>query len=163
MDSADKDFINPDMDVTIESLRGARPVDCVKRCTEIAKTKKFKRICVHFGTNLIPRYSPARASDLIIQAIEDIKLIFPESEVTYSCILPKYGDWMLPAISSINSHVEYSGKSGPKRFRFKTIHHSLNFSKNGLVDPLMFRKDALHLSDDCKLAFNLNFNFHFGK
>ena len=162
--SVDPEIIDPDADISVECVRGGRPIDISERFEQISKNKIFKRIIVHVGTNLIPRFSPNYVADQILLCLERIKSISPSSKVTYSTILPKTGPTFLPGINLINNLVDSAGKTGPSRYRFSTLCHRENFSRTPLrlVDSSLFNPDQLHLSLDGKLAFNLGLNFFIG-
>ena len=78
--SVDTDMIDPDADITTECIRGGRPADITNRFEEIIKEKNFKRIFVHVGTNLIPRFSPNYVADQILICLERIKFLSPRHQ-----------------------------------------------------------------------------------
>ena len=162
--AADPEVIDPDSDITIECIRGGRPADISDKFEEISKKKRFKRIIVHVGSNLAPRFSPDYVADQVLLCLERIKTLSPNSDVTFSCILPKTSNALLPGISYVNHRVAQSGKFGPARHRFNSLRHSSNFSdEHGHVIPSHFNSDGIHLSLDGALAFNLGLNFFIGK
>ena len=82
--SVDMDMIDPDADITTECIRGGRPADITNRFEEIIKEKNFKRIFVHVGTNLIPRFSPNYVADQILICLERIKFLSPRHQKWHS-------------------------------------------------------------------------------
>lgn len=160
----DQETIDPDCDITVECVRGGRPKDISSKFEEISRTSRFKRVVVHVGTNLIPRFSPDYVADQILLCLEKIRKLSPNSVVSFSCILPRTHLSYLGGISYINRRVANAGQYGPARFRFGSLCHSSNFmDKNGQVLTSHFRNDRLHLSLDGALAFNLGLNFLIGK
>ena len=161
--SVDTEMIDPEADITIDFVRGGRPIDISNRFEELTKEKSFKRVIVHVGTNLIPRFSPSYVADQVLICLERIKQLSPSSKVTFSSILPKYDSSLLHGINIINNQVMHSGKSGPIRQQFSFLSHRQNFANRfGFVNSSLFNADKLHLSLDGKLAFNLGLNFFIG-
>ena len=147
--------INPDGDTTVTCLPGAQPDDITTKFCELSKTISFKRIVVHTGTNLIPKYSPAFAADKILQCMDTIRELSPSSKLAYSHILPKQGKHLNPGINFINNHVTSSGQSGPSRTRFGFASHHRYFSNSfGQVNGKLFKRDGIHLSASGVEQFN---------
>ena len=152
---ADPAVINPGGETTIKCLPGARPDDVVKEFRALSSTESFKRIIVHVGTNLIPSYSPDAAADKIVQCMEAIRELAPKSKIAYSHILPKFSDAYLPGINIINRRVSISGEMGSSRTRFGFTTHNQEFCRElGRVNPLLFKKDGIHLSVPGIKCFN---------
>ena len=147
--------INPGGDTTVKCLPGARPDDVVAEFRKLSSSASFKRIVVHVGTNLIPKYTPAYTADKIVQCMETIRKLAPTSKIAFSHLLPKESDRLLPAINFINHRVTTSGSNGPPRSRFGHAAHSMNFCNPfGQVDARLFKKDGIHLSDLGANRFN---------
>jgi len=147
--------INPDGDTTVKCLPGARPDDVIAEFRKMSSSASYKRIVVHVGTNLIPKYSPAYTADKIVQCMESIRELAPTSKIAFSHILPKESNRLLPGINFINHRVARSGMSGPPRSRFGHAGHSFNFCNSfGQVDARLFKKDGIHLSDLGVKQFN---------
>ena len=147
--------INPGGDTTIKCLPGARPDDVVAEFRKMSSSHSYKRIVVHVGTNLIPKFSPAYTADKIVQCMEMIRELAPTSKIAFSHILPKESDRLLTGINYINRRVIMSGFSGPSRTRFGNVGHSIQFCNSfGQVDARLFKKDGTHLSDLGVKQFN---------
>ena len=147
-----------------DSIISAADPEVIEKFEEISQVKRFKRIIVHVGSNLVPRFSPDYVADQVLLCLERIKKLSPNSDVTFSCILPKTSNALLPGISYVNHRVAQSGKFCPARHRFNSLRHSSNFSdEHGHVIPSHFNSDGIHLSLDGALAFNLGLNFFIGK
>lgn len=159
----DPEVVDPDCDISVVCIRGGRPKDISTKFEEISQIKTFKRIVVHVGTNLIPRFCPDFVANDILKCLEKIKKLAPQSEVTFSCILPKTHISFLGPISYINRRVASAGMDGPARLRFGSLGHACNFMENGKVLTSHFKNDRIHLSLDGALAFNLGLNYLIGK
>ena len=147
--------INPDGDTTVSCLPGARPEDIAAEFRKLSQTTTFKRIVVHAGTNLIPKFSPASTADKILQCMDTIRDLAPSSRLAYSHILPKQSYLLNPGINFVNHHVTSSGKSGSSRLRFGHVSHFRHFCDNsGRVNSKLFRRDGIHLSDLGVKQFN---------
>lgn len=141
--------INPGGDTTIECIPGARPENVAETFRQLSKTKSFKRVIVHVGSNLIPRYSPAYVADKITDCLDVVKNLSPSSRLAFSSVLPKIGNHLNPGINVVNSRVVASGRSGPSRCRYGSADHSLFFVNNqGQVNPNLFLRDGIHLSNE---------------
>lgn len=151
----DSSVINPGSDTTIKCLPGARPDDVVAEFRELAKSTSFKRIVVHVGTNLIPKFSPAYTADKITECLEMIRELAPSSKIAYSHILPKVSDDLLYGINFVNYQVTVNGMTGPTRTRFGHVSHCNSFTNStGRVEPSLFSKDGIHLSRKGKIQLN---------
>jgi len=140
--------VNPGGDTTIECLPGARPENVAETFRELSKTKSFKRVIVHVGSNLIPRYSPAYVADKITDCLDVIKKVSPRSRLAFSTVLPKIGLHLNPGINAVNNRVVVGGGSGPPRCRYGSADHSSFFAnKQGQVNPFLFTSDGIHLSN----------------
>lgn len=139
----DGEKINPGGDTSVKCIPGARPDTIISECKELLKTNSFKRIVVHTGTNLIPRYSRTFVSDKIVECLEALKQLTPKSRITFSAILPKYDDTFLAGINEVNSRVERSGRF----VGFGCINHCRAMTHpDGSVNARLFNNDAVHLS-----------------
>ena len=147
--------INPGGDTTVKCLPGARPDDVVAEFRKMSSAHSYKRIVVHVGTNLIPKFSPAYTADKIVQCMETIRELAPTSKIAFSHILPKESNRLLTGINFINYRVLSSGRTGPTRTRFGNTGHSVHFCNSfGQVDTRLFKKDGTHLSDLGVKKFN---------
>ena len=147
--------INPGGDTTVKCLPGARPDDVAAEFREMTKTHSFKRIVVHAGTNLIPQYSPHYTADKLVKCMETIRELAPSSKIAFSHVLPKLSDCFLPGINLVNHRVSSSGMIGPSRTRFGCVSHRAYFcNPAGRVNPQLFRKDGIHLSNAGVKQFN---------
>ena len=155
VDSLDPVIINPSGGTTIVCIRGGTPDDIARAFVDISKKKTFKRIVVHVGANLVPKFSPAYVADRLVECMLRIKQHAPHSKVAYSSILPKIADSFLPGIHSINQRVIQSGTMGPRRVRYgycDTFSHFVD--RNGRVDPSHLGQDGIHLSKSGASIFN---------
>ena len=143
----DTSSLNPGGDITIECVPGARPDDLVAKFRELSKTESYRRIVVHAGTNMIPKFSPEHVADKITSCLEMVREISPRSKVTFSAVLPKEGPHLLAGINLINERVFRSGLCGHFKTRYGFINHSDFFSNRGIVNGSLFKRDNLHLSD----------------
>ena len=160
----DTNNINPGGDTQVECIGGARPVDVVDKFRAMCKTEEFKRVVVHVGTNLIPKYSRAGVADKITECLELIRQLSPKSKVAFSRLLPKEGDHLLAGINEVNGLVRRGGESGHFRSRYATICHRDFFAgRTSRVNARLFKKDGIHLSElgdralECSLKRGLSF------
>ena len=114
-DSLDPEFLDPASDTTVHAVHGGMPLDILETFRKrFSKTTKFKRILVHFGSNMVPKFSPGYVADNIIECLLSRKrLAGVQSSVVYSSILPKLDDCLLPGIRFVNDRVIHAGKVGP--------------------------------------------------
>lgn len=152
--SLDPELLDPKADITVHSVHGGTPYDVVESFKKnFVKKVSFKRILVHFGTNLIPKFSPDYCADNIAENLLLIKrLAGPRTRVQFSGILPKFDDGLLPAIQYINNRVAQSGSVGPQSVCWGFSDNMPSFvGRNGFIDPNLFAQDAIHLT---KLGIN---------
>lgn len=150
----DASNINPGGDTSIECIPGARPVDVVQKFRELCKTATYKRIVVHAGTNLAPKYSCISVADKITEGLETIRQLSPLSRVAFSTVLPKEGYHLLPGINEVNCRVIRSGQCGHFRSRYGFVDHRDFFvDRSGLVNHRLFGRDSTHLTDLGMRAF----------
>ena len=155
----DTNVINPGGETTIKCLPGARPEDVVDEFRRISATHSYKRIIVHAGSNLVPKFSESYVSAKVVECLESIKELSPRSKVAFSQILPKEGVHLVPGINRINAQVWRSGTCGPDRTRFGAIPHGKFFcGRWGDVDASLFARDGIHLSSKGKLQFAKSIN-----
>ena len=148
-------IINPGGGTEIKCLPGARPEDVASEFRKLSNANSYKRILVHVGTNLVPKYSPSCVADKIVQCMETIRELSPNSKIAFSHLLPKESDALLPAIDFINRRVSSSGRSGPARTRFGFNTHAAHFTdRYGRVDRSLYKFDGIHLSKSGVKAFN---------
>ena len=151
----DPAIINPGGHTEIKCLPGARPNDVVSEFRKLSNLNTYKRILVHVGTNLVPKYSPSYVADKIVHCMETIRELSPNSKIAFSHLLPKESNALLPGIDSINVQVSSSGRSGPARTRFGFNPHAAHFTdRYGRVDRSLFKHDGIHLSNSGVKAFN---------
>lgn len=151
----ESETVNPGGETDVEFLPGARPADVMERFRELSKTESYKRIAVHVGSNMIPAYSRSYVADRIVECMEMIRELSPDSKIAFSCILPKVGDHLLAGIDEINFRVTRSGRTGPPSKRYGFIDHSRHLTDSrGRVNPLFFKQDGIHLSQSGIAAFN---------
>lgn len=147
--------INPGGVTEIKCLPGARPVDVASEFRKMTNLNTYKRILVHVGTNLVPKYSPSYVADEIVRCMETIRELSPNSKIAFSHLLPKENNALLPGIDFINGRVSSSGSSGPPRTRFGFNTHAAHFTDRfRRVDPSLFKSDGIHLSNFGVKAFN---------
>lgn len=140
--------INPGGDTQIECIGGARPVDIVDKFRAMCKTEEYKRVIVHVGTNLVPKFSRANVADKITESLELIRQLSPKSRVAFSRLLPKEGDHLLPGINEINGRVMRGGETGHFRSRYTSICHREFFAgRTSRVNARLLKKDGVHLSE----------------
>ena len=157
----DVEILNPGGGATVSCLPGARPRDVVKKFRELTKTHRFKRVIVHVGTNLIPKFSRETCSARIIDCLESIRDIAPESKLAFSSVLPKLDQNLLEGINQVNFDVIRSGKLGPKRTRYGHISHVSQFTTaaTGAVDRELFTRDGIHLTEKGRLGLAKSLNY----
>ena len=149
-------------DTTVKCLPGAQPDDVVAEFRKLASSHSYKRIVVHVGTNLVPKFSPAYTADKIVQCMETIRELSPTSKIAFSHVLPKESNRLL--INFINHRVSLGGLIGPSRVRFGHVSHSEHFCNSfGHVDARLFKQDGIHLSALGVNQFNNSLNFLFLK
>ena len=124
----DANILNPGGDTTITCLPGARPRDVVKKFKQMTMTHRYKRVVVHVGSNLIPKFARDSCSSRITECMESIRELAPDSQIAYSSVLPKNGDHLLQGINQVNFNVIRSGKIGPNRTRFGHVSHVADFT-----------------------------------
>ena len=156
----DASILNPGGDTSITCLPGARPRDVVKKFRQLTATHRYKRVIVHVGSNLIPKFARDTCSSRITDCLESLRELAPESKIAFSSVLPKIGDHLLQGINQVNFDVARSGKIGPNRTRFGHVSHVADFTTaNGDVDRDLFKRDGIHLTDKGRLAFANSINF----
>lgn len=144
----DAQAINPGGDTVVECLPGARPDGVTEKFREMSKTDSFKRVIVHVGTNLAPKYSRSCVADKITRCLEMVRELSPNSQVAFSSLLPKEGDHLLEGINEVNYRVFNSGLCGHYKTRYGFVNHRDFFQdKMGQVNPTLFKEDGLHLSE----------------
>lgn len=150
----DAQSINPGGDTIIECLPGARPDELTERFREMSKTDSFRRVIVHGGTNLVPKFSPTLVADKITRCLEMIRELSPNSQIAFSSLLPKEGVHLLNGINEVNYNVFRSGLCGHFKTRYGFVNHRDFFLNNmGHVNGALFKNDSLHLSDHGVKAF----------
>ena len=155
VDSIDPKEVNANGGTTVVCVRGGSPKDIVEAFRNQITKKRFKRIVVHVGTNLIPIYHKEYVADSIIEAMFEIKKLSSNSKIAFSCMLPKWNDSWLPGIDYINSRVANAGICVPPSRRFGFCNHLCRFvGINGRVNPTLFAKDGIHLSQSGSQLFN---------
>ena len=155
VDSVDPVASNPNGGSTVVCVRGGTPRDILEMYRKTTQTKKFKRVIVHAGTNLLPVFSKEYVADNLIETMFDIKKLSPDSKVAFSCILPKFNDSWLSNIDYINSRVSRAGFNVPKHLSFGFCNHLDRFvGPRGTVNPAYYRKDGIHLSSKGSELFN---------
>ena len=155
VDSVDPVASNPNGGSTVVCVRGGTPRDILEMYRKTTQTKKFKRVIVHAGTNLLPVFSKEYVADNLIETMFDIKKLSPDSKVAFSCILPKFNDSWLSDIDYINSRVSRAGFNVPKHLSFGFCNHLDRFvGPRGTVNPAYYRKDGIHLSSKGSELFN---------
>jgi hypothetical protein len=157
----DVSVLNPGGDATVSCLPGARPRDVVRKFRQLTTTHRYKRVIVHVGSNLVPKFSRDTCSARIIDCMESIRELAPESKLAYSSVLPKLGDHLIQGINQVNFDVIRSGKMGPNRTRFGHISHGSQFttSASGAVDRKLFKRDGIHLTDNGRIAFTKSLSY----
>ena len=123
VDSIDPQKVNPSGGTTVVCIRGGSPNDILEAFRKQTASKKYKRIVVHVGTNLIPIFSKEYVSDNIITTMLEIKKLSPKSKLAFSSILPKYNDSWLNDIDYINSRVANAGFHVPHSRSFGFCNH----------------------------------------
>ena len=146
--SVDLEKLDPKKNSTLVCVHGGTPRDVANQFKEISTKKRFKRVIVHVGTNLIPKFSKNFVVDKINECMLEIrKHASPTCKVAFSGILPKFNDGYLRDIDWINFNVWRSGSFGPPSVQYGYVEHfSFFVGKNGKVDPKLLNKDAIHLS-----------------
>ena len=140
--------INPGGDTTIEYVPGAGPDGLIDKFNEISKTTSYKRIIVHAGTNLVPKFSRATFADKIIDTLEKIRKLSPHLKVAFSAVLPKEGDHLIDGINEINYRVKQGGLCGHYRTRYGFVPHVKFFVNSyGQINHRLFQRDGIHLTD----------------
>lgn len=154
--SLDPTIINPEGGTTVVCVRGGTPKDIAKVfCDDISKKKRFKRVLVHFGTNLIPKFSPQYTADNIIENLLLIKRkAGPKCDVIFSGILPKLSDYFLDGIRFVNDQVISAGMIGPESVCWRYVDNMPMFFKGNSVDARCFKKDGIHLTKRGSNIFN---------
>lgn len=143
----DSESINPGGDTEVKCLPGARPDDVVNEFRKMSQHNSYKRIIVHVGSNLIPKFSRSYTAAKVTECLEMVKELSPQSRIAFSPILPKDGDHLLAGIDEVNHRVIQSGQTGPIRTRFGFANHARCMQDNlGHVDPGLFVDDGIHLS-----------------
>ena len=155
----DSNVVNPGGDTTVKCLPGARPEDVVDEFRRISETDSYKRIIVHVGSNLIPKFGTSYVSAKVVECLETMKKLSPRSKLAFSQILPKEGDHLVDGINRINHQVWQSGLCGPVRTRFGTIPHGEFFCDRwGDVNHHLFTGDGIHLNSQGKLELGKSMN-----
>ena len=146
-----------DEEASVISIPGARPVDISEEFrNQINLGHSYKRILVHVGSNLIPKFAPEVAAAKITQCMEYIRQLAPHSKLAFSPILPKLGSHLNAGINYISTTVFRSGEIGPRRTRFGHADHVRMVTGNcrfGRVNPGLFVSDGIHLSQRGMNAF----------
>jgi len=156
-DSLDPESINPNGDTTVHAVHGGTPTDIVDAFRKKFHTKTvFKRIIVHFGSNLIPKFSPDYVADNVIESLLSIKrMVGTKCRVQFSSILPKLGNHLLPAIRYMNNRIIHAGFTGPPSVQWGYVENVFTgFVTRDGVDWNHFKHDGIHLSKSGVLVFN---------
>ena len=160
VDSIDPQKVNPSGGTTVVCIRGGTPNDILEAFRKQTTTKKYKRIVVHVGTNLIPVFSKEYVSDNIIATMLEIKKLSPKSKLAFSSILPKYNDSWLNDIDYINSRVANAGFHVPHSRSYGFCNHMCRFvNNNGTVPRSLFGKDGIHLTYSGSQLFTKSLKF----
>ena len=144
---ADAEVLNPGGDTSIECIPGARPDAIAKRFAKLSKTNTYKRVIVHTGTNLIPRYSRSFVADKVVKCMEQVRNILPKSsKLAFSSILPKSGNHLISGINEINMRVGRASRHVGYEF---FNHRDFIVNRMGAVDHSLYAKSdptGTHLS-----------------
>ena len=156
-DSLNPESINPNGDTTVHAVHGGTPTDIVDAFRKnFHKKTVFKRIVVHFGSNLIPKFSPGYVADNVVESMLSIKrMAGTKCCVLFSSILPKLDDNLLPAIRYINNRIIHAGFTGPPSVQWGYVENVFTgFVTRYGVDWNHFKKDGIHLSKSGVSLFN---------
>lgn len=142
----DGNAVNPGGETTVECLPGARTDEVIDKFRELSKVNSYKKIVVHVGSNMIPKFTRQHTADKIVECLETVRKLSPNSKLAYSFILPKEGDHLLDGIDEVNYRVARSGSVGPPRTRYGFVNHRNYFLDHGLVDCRLLNNDSIHPS-----------------
>lgn len=149
----DGEVINPGGETTIACHPGARPDKIASEFRQLAAKNTYKKIIVHVGSNLIPRYSTTFVADKIVACMEVVKQLAPKAKIAFSTVLPKWSNRLLPGIDEVNRRAIGSGRA----VGYGYVDHCRFMTNRRGVDPSLFWKDGIHLSDKGKAAFHASF------
>ena len=140
------DAINPGKDTIIACHPGARSDKIAAEFKKLTENNTYDKIIVHCGINFVPQHSPTYVCDKIVDLLETVKGLAPNSKLAFSGLLPKIGPEFLPGINAINNTIFRASTNKHSAFQF--IHHrNYIVDRKGLIDSSMFsRSDGIHLS-----------------
>ena len=93
--------------VDVVNERGARIGRIWSKLVAIAHSRDAPgSLILHVGSNLIPDFQPSYVADEIVRLLAAAQDLLPNTQISFSAILPKVGDYYLPGINEINIRVE---------------------------------------------------------
>jgi hypothetical protein len=147
--------------VDLVCLPGARCFEVYSKLLDILKTTDYDQIIVHVGTNSIPQLDARFVSNSILDFLSKLRMLAPNSKISWSSILPKFD-------SSFNQGINFINRNIFSRFNMikkmgAPVNHGNFFKKNGCVDPSLFCNDAVHLSYKGVTALEKSLKHHLMK
>ena len=150
-----------DKPVDLVCLPGARCFEVFTKISDILKTTEYKHIIVHVGTNFIPQLDVAFISNTILDFLAKLRMLAPNSKITWSPILPKYNNNFNRGINTINKRI-FERANMIKKMG-DPVDHGNFFKINGQVDPSLFCHDGVHLSHKGVSALQKSLKHHLMK
>lgn len=143
----------------VKCFPGARCDRILSELSALLKHYEYDHIICHVGTNYIPQHDPQYVSNRIIDFLTSVRLIAPQSKVTWSPILPKWNDSMKKGINTINNNI-FNRHHMIKRMSVPMNHVSFLKNSVGQVNTKLFCHDGCHLSYEGVTALENSMKWH---
>ena len=137
----DVNKINPGGNNRQECIRGGKINDIRNAIMEVNASCEVSHCVIHVGSNHIPEEPPHTVASKLISLLKEVRHNMPNTTVSFSAILPKYGPDFLPGINTINWLVFNSASE----IGYAFIFHS-NFASHGHINNFLICKDGVHPS-----------------
>ena len=83
---------------------------CAAEAAKLDPNTIFDEVILHVGTNTVESSSPTRMTTNLQRMLMDLTILFPDSDITYSAIIPRCGgdpsEWINDQIADINYELE---------------------------------------------------------
>ena len=156
VDSLDPAVLNPNGGTRVVCVRGAVPSDISTAFKKEILDKTYKKVIVHVGSNLVPKFDVGYVISSVSECLLDIKRqAGAQCKVTFSSILPKMSDYYNGGIAFINDRIISAGMQGPPSVQWGFVESGFFFKDaSWKVDPRLFKRDRIHLSPKGAEIFN---------
>lgn len=135
------DSIRPGAATKNESKRGGSISDAYVKICEMNETYNVKELFLHTGSNHIPRQDPMSVAHELLEVIDRVQVMMPQTKIYMSAILPKVSISFNRGIDTINRHLCNVSKMNG----FEFVEHGA-FCSRGIVNTRLFAFDRIHPS-----------------